>query len=166
MRIIRVLTVLTSAILFTANAAAQATDDTSVQFKLRLTSPTPRAVDSSELIPQPPSSPSISVIDKKVAAAPVPKQRDARLSPDQIVVVAIDAHGREIYRASRHDPRIVRAEAGNDNGDLVLKKRYRQDVQFSVALPNDPRIREIRLFKPIWNGKSFQLESIGVTPID
>lgn len=94
-----------------------------------------------------------------------PKQRSPELSPTQLVVVGFDAHGREIARVVIPDPRLLRTEAVGFSGEMISETFYLAEVDLTVVLPDDPRIRLLKIYHPNWNGTELTLELIGETPL-
>lgn len=91
----------------------------------------------------------------------LPKQRSAELSPDQLVVVALDAEGRMRWCGLVADPRLLRAEWPGADGELTGRVLYRESAEFFVAYPDDDSIKEIRLYHPDWDGRAFSLKPVG-----
>ncbi|MGE5443534.1 MAG: hypothetical protein ACM3SR_02905 [Ignavibacteriales bacterium] len=60
------------------------------------------------------------------------------------------------------DPRILRAETAESSGQLTSSELlYRDDVTFSVTIPDDPSTITLRIYQPRWTGKEFALDLIG-----
>jgi hypothetical protein len=97
----------------------------------------------------------------------MPRHRNPELSTDQLVVAAVDARGKEITRLIVPDPRLIRAEEFDEaSGEIVSSAiLYRESAEFSVTLPDDQRIKSIRLYQPTWTGKAYSLEPIGDTQL-
>ena len=102
-----------------------------------------------------------------LASAPVrregglPKQRSAELSPTQVVVVALDAEGRMRWCGLVTDPRLLRAEVADADGELTGQVLYKESAEFIIQYPDDESIKEIRLYHPDWDGQKFSLEPVG-----
>jgi hypothetical protein len=108
----------------------------------------------------------LSVVDRQAARAARPRQRDPRLGPDRLVVVAVDASGRELDRQVIADPSLVRIEAPDGRGELQGGATVRQpSVEFTLQIPDDPAVAEIRLFRPRWTGSGFTLDPVGSTRV-
>jgi hypothetical protein len=107
----------------------------------------------------------MDVLSSEPAASLPGRQRAPELSEDQLVVVAVDDAGNEIYRQIIIDPRLVRGEL-TESGELGDRTEfYLDEVQFAVTLPDDPRITELRLFKPEWNGAEFLLNPLASSAV-
>jgi hypothetical protein len=60
----------------------------------------------------------------------------------------------------------VRAEAFSPSGERTSSEEfYRTEAEFSVFLPDDPNIVELKIYQPQWTGSSFILELVGETVI-
>jgi len=91
----------------------------------------------------------------------LPKQRSAELSPEQVVVVALDAEGHLRWCGLVADPRLLRAEAPGPDGELTGQVVYRESAEFVVQYPDDELVTEVRLYHPEWDGRQFSLELVG-----
>ncbi len=95
----------------------------------------------------------------------LPRDRAMELSPDQLLVVALDENETVRWWRLMKDPRLVRAEVG-EHTDMHSEKFYLPKVDFTVECPDDPLLREVRFFQPVWNGEEFRLELLGVAPLN
>ncbi|MFL6335174.1 MAG: hypothetical protein ACJ754_17825 [Pyrinomonadaceae bacterium] len=91
----------------------------------------------------------------------LPKQRSAELSTTQVVVVALDAEGRMRWCGLVADPRLLRAEVSNPDGELSGQVLYRESAEFIVQYPDDDAVTQVRLYHPDWDGRKFTLELVG-----
>lgn len=91
----------------------------------------------------------------------LPKQRSAELSPEQVVVVALDAEGRMRWCGLVEDPRLLRAEWPGPGGELTGQVLYKESAEFVLHYPDDALISEIRLYHPDWDGRGFSLKLVG-----
>ena len=60
---------------------------------------------------------------RTVRFSPV-RERDPQLSPDDLVVIAVDAQGRELGWQRLTDPRLVRSEQPNAAGELQIGRAH------------------------------------------
>jgi len=104
---------------------------------------------------------SFVALGRQAASGSLPRQRAPELSPDQILVLAIDAEKQLKGWALIPDPRILRAEFPDASGELRGQVIYQPNVEFVVAIPDDPAISELRFYHPRWTGKEFELDLIG-----
>ena len=93
----------------------------------------------------------------------LPRQRSFELSPDQMLVVALDENEAVRWWRLMPDPRLVRAEVGH--ADMHSENYYLPKVDFVVECPDDPLLREVRFYQPVWNGEEFRLELLGIAPL-
>ena len=107
-----------------------------------------------------PSSARVTLLSERTVMAVPEKRRALRLSVDRIVIIGLDAANRELWRFSRPDPRLVRAEFPNAAGELSGQEFYYDKATLSLALPSEPRLRQLRLLKPRWTGRSFAFDEI------
>ncbi len=95
-----------------------------------------------------------------------PRQRDPQLSPDDLVIVAVDAKGTDVAWHLIKDPSLIRAETPTASGSLKRETFRRSDVTFPVTLPAvTPEITELRVYKPEWNGTAFVLDLVGTVSV-
>lgn len=94
----------------------------------------------------------------------LPRQRSMELSTDHVLVVALDESEAVRWWRLMIDPRLVRAEVGR-NDAMQSENLYLAKVDFIVECPDDPALQQLRFFRPIWNGESFQLEPLGTAPL-
>jgi hypothetical protein len=117
---------------------------------------------SDNLLAQLPTDNTVTVLSIKRAQGEVARQRNPELSLQHLVVVGLNAEGQETLRTVILDPRIVRAETAEPSGQLTASElRYRNDVIFSVVIPDDPSVIILRIYQPRWTGTEFALDVIG-----
>lgn len=102
-----------------------------------------------------------TVTEQRRLHHPLPRQRNPELSKEQLVVVALDSQGHELVRVLCPDPRIIRGEAADAKGKLISRVIYRDAADFSVVIPDNPRIGQLQIYHPNWTGSEFVLEPIG-----
>jgi|GEM_PF-3407926 len=125
-----------------------------LEVTLRLTTP---GFSSTALTTVRPSSHRLAVRSRRFTAEPPPVERSAELSEERIVVAGCDGEGREVVRMTLPDPRLLRAEAPDEAGRLSTRLLYRAEAEFTVALPADAETAVLRIFHPVWDGRSFGL---------
>lgn len=104
----------------------------------------------------------VTVLSQMRTQGTLPRQRNPELSPQHLVVVGLNAQGQETSRTIMLDPRILRAETAESSGQLTSSELlYRDDVTFSVTIPDDPSTITLRIYQPRWTGKEFALDLIG-----
>jgi len=136
---------------------------------LRATLISPAAVNAANddgLVEAAPSTASVQLVQRQVVASPSRRLRHFQYSEDQIVVVAVDANGTELYRDVHTDPRLIRAEVTNAAGQLEYREFYTPSVSMAFSVPNDASLRSVRFLKPKWDGSSFSFEPVGVLAVN
>ena len=129
--------------------------------ELHLSSASPHVARGDLSVP-PPTDNTVTVLSQKRTQGTMPRQRNPELSPQHLVVVGLNAQGQETSRTVMLDPRILRAEMAESSGQLTSSELlYRNDVTFSVTIPDDPSTIALRIYKPRWTGKEFALDLIG-----
>jgi len=108
-----------------------------------------------------PDTARMEVLARKTLPGTLQRERNPELSEDLVVIVAVNIRGEETYRVSRPDPRLLRAETADDTGLLSSTRLYRENVEFWVALPDDPDLDKILFFHPEWTGAVFNLVPVG-----
>ncbi len=103
------------------------------------------------------------VLDRRDLPVPMARERDPQLAADRLLIIAVDSLGATMDWRIVADPAIVRSEQPDATG-LLSGSRLRQPAaDFSVAIAADPRIVELRIYRPRWNGVEFVLEPLGTS---
>lgn len=137
-------------------------EGTAMEVLLSLSHPSDRrGLASLEQGIPPPTTSKITVIGQRSILESPPQERSPQLSSDHIVVIALDVDGREITRLNVLDPRLIRAEVPGPSVNLSAQVIYREYVEFKIALPDEPALRQLKFFKPEWMGAKFNLHLIG-----
>ena len=97
-------------------------------------------------------TPELQMLSHLNRSEPPPRQRSQEISPDHLVIAVVDRDG--VVRASQIiiDPRLVRGEFPDSEGNLHKNEFYRNDVEFSIALPDLTDAVEVRILTPQWEG--------------
>jgi hypothetical protein len=90
----------------------------------------------------------VTVLNHRRGIGPLPQERDPQLSEDRLVVISVDAIGRELDWRIVMDPRIVRAEFPDAQGRLSGRTFHRTEVNLLVDVPNNPDIVRLRIYAP------------------
>lgn len=109
--------------------------------------------------------PSISLVEDKKRSGTLPRHRSLELSPNHLFIAAVNEANQLRWWSIISDPRIVRAEFQASTGDLRSENYYQSNFTVSVAFPDDPKITNLRIYKPIWTGSDFDLKPLAVVPI-
>lgn len=109
------------------------------------------------------SAPMLTVVKREKNVGPPARRRALELSPDLLVVASLDAQGRLRDWTLLRDPRTVRAEFPANNGQLTGARLDVANPYCLVDIPDDPAIAEIRIYQPVWSGRSYDLQLIGRT---
>lgn len=104
---------------------------------------------------------SVDVLGETRVAGQPPRQRNPQLSRDHLVIIGVDADGVEIARVTTPDPTLVRAETVDEEGRISSRRLFRDSVDFSVVLPDDPKIVKLEIRRPRWTGSEFVLDLVG-----
>ncbi|MGH8614967.1 MAG: hypothetical protein ACREYF_23835 [Gammaproteobacteria bacterium] len=109
-----------------------------------------------------PTDNTATVLSQRRIRGELPKQRNPELSQQHLFVVGLNAQGEETSRTVMLDPRILRAETAESSGQLTSSELfYRNDVIFSVTIPDDASAIALRIYQPRWTGTEFALDLIG-----
>ena len=100
-----------------------------------------------------------------VRAGGIPRARSLELSPEQMLVVAVDEQEAVRWWKLMIDPRLVRAEVGR-SGEMQSENYYVPKVEFIVECPDDRVLKQLRFYRPLWNGAAFRLELVGTASLD
>ena len=101
-----------------------------------------------------------------VRAGGIPRARSLELSPEQVLVVALDEREAVRWWKVMIDPRLVRAEVGHSGGQMQSENYYLAKVDFIVECPDDRLLKQLRFYRPVWDGETFQLELLSTAPLD
>jgi len=102
----------------------------------------------------------LTALTSKNKNGALPRDRSFELSTNQILVVGLDRNAELRWWRLLLDPRLVRSETPAATGELSGEEYYLTNVDFVINYPDDPEIRELRLYRPLWSGKNFQLELV------
>ncbi len=151
----------------TGQALAQ-TDASSVVLQVTLTSsPSPSIASpngqsgQTSLNMSPPPTTNARLSRQQIMPGAVQRMRHIQYSEDQVVYVTLDDQGKELYRNVQIDPRLIRAEVPDTDGQLQSRAFYRPSAMMTFSVPNDSRNETVILYKPKWDGVSFTLVQIG-----
>ena len=103
---------------------------------------------------------SLTILQRVTKGRPMARLRSLDLAPDTLLAVAVDAQKKLRSWAVIPDPRIIRAESPGPDGVLRGRILTVDQPEFSITIPNDSSIVEVRLFEPRWTGREFVLTHI------
>jgi hypothetical protein len=106
-----------------------------------------------------------SFIENRQARGPLPRQRMPELSPEQILVVIIDEQEQPKDWILIPDPRILRAESPDPNGELSGQVIYRPSAEFLVPISRDLLPATLKFYQPRWTGKAFAIYLLGAVAL-
>ena len=115
---------------------------------------------------QSPSSGVLTAIASTNKHGSLPRDRSFELSTNQILVIGLDRNTELRCWRLLLDPRLVRSEAPVTSGETQGEEYYLTSVDFIIPYPGDPEIRELRIYRPLWTGKNFQLELISTLAVE
>jgi hypothetical protein len=102
----------------------------------------------------------LQVVDLRPVLGTLTKERHPELALDKLVVVLVDGAGREVDWRIIPDPRLIRGEFPDANGNLTGQSFRRLETDFFVAIPDMPSLKHLRLYQPRWTGGEFVLDLI------
>ncbi|MDO8706571.1 MAG: hypothetical protein Q7J84_16665 [Sulfuricaulis sp.] len=149
-----------SAVVSMAPLVCAAGKDSSRVIELRLESLNVTKANG-KLLPERPRMHAIAIRRTVRDSRPVPVERNPELSEQHLVVVAVDAKGREIARRLVLDPRLLRVETADPSGRLSGEVLYRSDADLSVTFPDRPGMSALKIYQPHWSGTDFALQLLG-----
>jgi hypothetical protein len=157
--IVLILVILASGLMDTM-VMAQTVQEVRVKWSAYIAAPAPQV----EIGKEQPSN-IFTLLERRSAPGSLPRQRNPELSSDQIVVIAVDAQGKEIDWQIIPDPRILRAEFPGPTGELRGEVLHHAETELLITFPNDPAVKELRLYHPHWTGAGFILDLLGTIPL-
>jgi len=110
-------------------------------------------------------APVVSLEEDKKRAGTLPRQRSFELSPNQVFVAAVGEANQLRWWSIISDPRVVRAEFQASTGELRSQDYYQSNFTQTVAIPDDPKITNLRFYKPVWTGSDFDLTLLAVVSV-
>jgi hypothetical protein len=103
-------------------------------------------------------------ISSVIKEGAIPRERSLELSPDRMLVVALDENDAVRWWRLLIDPRLLRAEVGQRT-EMQSEEYFLAKVDFVIECPDDRLLKQLRFYHPVWNGEAFQLEPVGGTPL-
>lgn len=107
----------------------------------------------------------MAVVGKRVHDGRLRLQRSTEMTPEQVLVVAVDAASELRWWTLIIDPRILRSETLLDDNQLRGHVTYRPSVEFFVEIPDDPEITELRFYKPTPGSSSSNRVALVLQPL-
>lgn len=111
------------------------------------------------------SAPVVSLVEDKKRSGTLPRQRSLQLSPTHVFIAAVNQANQLRWWSIISDPRVVRAEFQSSTGELRSEDYYQSNFTVNVVFPDDPKITNLRFYKPIWTGSDFDLKLLAVVPV-
>jgi hypothetical protein len=106
------------------------------------------------------------IVEDRLLSGHLPRQRTPRLTSEQLVVLATDADGKVVDLQLVPDPRILRAEFPGPTGELSGTILHHTQTELLLVLPDDARIKQLKLYYPRWTGTAFVLDLLGTIPLN
>lgn len=107
-------------------------------------------------------APVVSLVEDKKRSGTLPRHRSLELSPNQVFIAAVSEANQLRWWSIISDPRVVRAEFQAPTGELRSQDYYQSNFTLTVAFPDDPKITNLRFYKPVWTGADFDLKLLTV----
>lgn len=111
------------------------------------------------------AAPVVSLVEDKKRSGTLPRHRSLELSPTQLFIAAVNEMNQLRWWSIIPDPRVVRAEFQTPSGELRSEDYYQSNFTLAVPFPDDPRITNLRFYKPVWTGSDFDLKLLAVVPV-
>jgi hypothetical protein len=99
------------------------------------------------------------VVTRSEVRGPLVRERDPQWSEHDLVVVAVDAAGRETSWQKVLDPRLLRSEQPGPTGELAGETFVRPEVELVVAVPDGAA--SLHVYETTWSGEQFVLRQLG-----
>lgn len=130
-------------------------------FHIRLDSGVPSSLER-QLSTDETATPFLRVISEStVRGTPIARQRSFELSALQIAIFAVNDAKQILWWELQPDPRIVRAETSDEQGNLEGRTLFRTAADVLFTLPADEDIKAVYVYSPSWDGNSYSMELIG-----
>lgn len=108
----------------------------------------------------------LKVVDSFSRDGTLRKQLSLDQLEDEIFVTAVNANAQLLWWTRMIDPRLLRAEAAEEEGKLRNQLYHRSKVNIFVNAPEDEQITELRFYLPHWTGEKYTLEPLYTVPFD
>jgi hypothetical protein len=116
--------------------------------------------------PQGGATSTFRLLDRRRESGRLRRERRPELGPDRLVIVSLDAAGRELDWRITRNPRTLRAEVPTETGELTGRVLESDAADFSIAVPDIPGIASVRVYQPRWSGSEYTLEPLGELRIE
>jgi hypothetical protein len=113
-----------------------------------------------------PARGAVTLVNSRRRDGVLSRERSFELSTNQILMIALDQKGELRWWRLLLDPRVVRSETPGPGGEISGEDYYLTKVDFIVAYPDDPTIKEVRFYHPSWTGQEFQLEILSSLAVE
>ncbi|MEO5332263.1 MAG: hypothetical protein H7839_09590 [Magnetococcus sp. YQC-5] len=108
----------------------------------------------------------VSILSQELRQGQLPRQRSRFIGPDELLVQGLDDVGQEVARQVMTDPRLIRYEEVDlQTGRLLFRSDFIQKEELSIMLPNDARIRAVRVLQPGWKDGVWHPHVIGTAQL-
>jgi len=108
---------------------------------------------------------SLGIVSRRHFQDSTKARKNLKVSPNKWIVAGIGGQGELRHWALIADPLVLRAESPDPDGLLSGQVLQREQAEFLVSVPDDPLIRQLRLFRPKWTGLEYELELMGEVPL-
>ena len=108
----------------------------------------------------------IEILEVAPRAAPAPVQRGRAMHDDDLLIVVLDEADNELHRTLIVDPRIVRGEFFDADGQIEQSVVVMRDAVVTVTWPHAPAAHRIRILDPVWEDGGYRLYALaeGILP--
>jgi hypothetical protein len=107
----------------------------------------------------------LAVIYQQHNSGAVPLRRAVNLVSTDFLVVGLDEQDKLQAWVVVGDPRTVRSEVPDSSGVLTGQQLSAPHADFTIAIPDSPAIKEVRIYQPNWNGQGFTLTLVGTASL-
>ena len=102
----------------------------------------------------------IEILEVAPRAAPAPVQRGRAMHDDDLLIVVLDEADNELHRTLIVDPRIVRGEFFDADGQIEQSVVVMRDAVVTVTWPHAPAAHRIRILDPVWEDGGYRLDAL------
>jgi len=90
----------------------------------------------------------------------------AAMTNDQILVAGVNAQSELVWWTRIRDPRVVRAESADSEGHMQGKIYHRSRVEIHIDVPDNPDIKNLKLYVPQPVGGQVTLVQLYALPLN
>ncbi|MBL8181256.1 MAG: hypothetical protein JNL64_06545 [Blastocatellia bacterium] len=103
-----------------------------------------------------------SMLDSRAKSGSIARQRTLELMTTELLIASVNDRKEVLWWSIQSDPAVLNAHATTNEGHLIGSRLYKRTSDMLISIPADDAIRQLRIYRPIWDGsRSYRLSLIG-----